>query len=379
LDIDFETGTVVTPDWLDRMQEINAGLAWNSTLQWTPGSATVSIPASSGNGAACLNIGGQMRLMETPLSVTFTVVSMPVTGTYNIFATTGSDDTDRSFALEARLTSDGNPGTSFYRNIGQVAWNASSAAITSVTPNTGVTYKHGHSHTPSQDPLPSDSVTTSMLQVSSVTNSKLAVDSVGTDKLQTNAVTGAKISTEAVTESKIGTAAVTNAKLGSDAVTREKIAAAMRPVFWFNWTPDLQNGQSTTWADFSTTPRASFFIPGPGILQVMWSGIMGFVNLGQPNGSGPGTRSVRFSPMTAFSGGSVDTTVGNYSGVSTGKTFWQLDQGFKWFPFALCGAFQYSTSGTKFLAAQYIIADGVASGNLYVQGGGPVSVTFIPA
>lgn len=221
--IDFETGTIVSADFLDRIQEVHAGLAWNCALQWSPGSTTVTVPAGTGNAAACLNIGGKMRLVESPLSITFSPSTFPTTGIYNIFATTSSNDNDRSFSLEARLTSAGNPSAAFFRNIGTVSWNASTSQIVYVQPTAGHE-KHAHTHmSAGNDPLPADSVSSGMIQANAVTGAKILDGAVSTSKLPDATVTTAKIQDGAVATAKIADLAVTNAKLGSSAVTAAKI------------------------------------------------------------------------------------------------------------------------------------------------------------
>lgn len=165
--IDFETGTPVTADFLDRIQEIQSGLATNLALTLSS-STTVTLPAASGNGAVSLTIGDKFRYIESPIVVTFS--GSDSSGSYGIWATTTSDDSVSSFSVE-KVAGSGTPTATYSRQIGTVSW--SGTALSSLVQAAGYS-DHGYMHTLAGDPLPAGSVSASQIVDGTITLTELA-------------------------------------------------------------------------------------------------------------------------------------------------------------------------------------------------------------
>lgn len=92
-----DTVTTVVAAWLNRMQEMMTGLAWNFRFQVS--GATVTLPAAAGSDAMCCVINGKQRYIEVPISFTFTGANS--NGDYNIYARIAGGDVDPAFSLTA--------------------------------------------------------------------------------------------------------------------------------------------------------------------------------------------------------------------------------------------------------------------------------------
>lgn len=156
--VDFVDGvTVVAADFLDRIQEIEAGLAINMALAIS-GTALV-LNAGSGNLVSSITIDEKFRYLETPQNLSFT--GSDAAGSYGIFATTTATDSNPSFALE-KVAGTGTPSSAaHYRKIATVSWNGSTT-LSNLVQIAGYD-KHGHMHTLTTDPLPAASVSSSQI------------------------------------------------------------------------------------------------------------------------------------------------------------------------------------------------------------------------
>lgn len=156
--VDFVDGvTVVAADFLDRIQEIEAGLAINMALAIS-GTALV-LNAGSGNLVSSITIDEKFRYLETPQNLSFT--GSDAAGSYGIFATTTATDSNPSFALE-KVAGTGTPSSAaHYRKIATVSWDGSTT-LSSLVQIAGYD-KHGHMHTLTTDPLPAASVSSSQI------------------------------------------------------------------------------------------------------------------------------------------------------------------------------------------------------------------------
>ena len=161
--VDFAIGTVVTDQFLDRIQELHAAAAWNAVLRIS-GSA-VQLQGASGSGIVALVIDGHIRFMESVVSVSF---SGAAAGTYAIWATTGASDADTSFSL-ARVSGAGTPAGTYVRQLGTVEWDGSN--FSALTQTSGWS-SHAHLHAAgSGDALPAGSISETMIQSSTYTQS----------------------------------------------------------------------------------------------------------------------------------------------------------------------------------------------------------------
>lgn len=165
--VDFDTGTPVTADFLDRIQEIQSGLSTNLSLVLSS-STTVTIPASAGNGVVSLTIGDKFRYIEAPAVVTFS--GSDASGSYGIWATTTSDDSVSSFSV-VKESGSGSPSATYYRQIGSVSWDGS--ALTALSQTAGYA-DHGYMHTLAGDPLPAASVSASQIVDGTITLAEIA-------------------------------------------------------------------------------------------------------------------------------------------------------------------------------------------------------------
>lgn len=155
---DFANGTIVEDEFLDRIQEVNAPLAWNMRAQAS--GTSVLVAGAPEEGIAAIVIEGKMRYNEANATVNMT--GKPA-GTYGIWAVTTADDNVPTFTLSANTPATTRPvGAAFARRIATVVW--SGTAITSIVQIAGYT-THGHMHVAGADPLPTGSVTPTMLSI----------------------------------------------------------------------------------------------------------------------------------------------------------------------------------------------------------------------
>lgn len=153
---DFANGTIVEDEFLDRIQEVNAPLAWNMRAQAS--GTSVLVAGAPEEGIAAIVIEGKMRYNEANATVNMT--GKPA-GTYGIWAVTTADDNVPTFTLSANTPATTRPvGAAFARRIATVVW--SGTAITSIVQIAGYT-THGHMHVAGADPLPNGSVAPAML------------------------------------------------------------------------------------------------------------------------------------------------------------------------------------------------------------------------
>lgn len=155
--VDFIDGTtVVSADFLDRIQEIQSGLATNMALAIS--GTSIVLNAGSGNSVASITIGEKFRYVESPQSIAFS--GSDPANTYGIWATTTATDTNPSFTL-VKVAGSSAPSAAYYRLVGTVDWNGSSA-LSNLVQVAGYD-KHGYMHTLSGDPLPSGSVSSAQI------------------------------------------------------------------------------------------------------------------------------------------------------------------------------------------------------------------------
>jgi len=167
--VDFVDGTtIVAAQFLNRIQEIEAGQATNMALAIS--GTSVVLNAGVGNSVSSITIDDKFRYIETPLSVAFT--GSDASGTYGIFATTSDDDSLSAFALE-KVAGTGVPSAANYRKVATVSWDGSSA-LSSLVQIAGYG-KHGHMHTLTTDPLPASSVGSTQIVDNTIVLSDLAV------------------------------------------------------------------------------------------------------------------------------------------------------------------------------------------------------------
>ena len=167
--VDFIDGTtIVAAQFLNRIQEIEAGQATNMALAIS--GTSVVLNAGAGNSVSSITIDDKFRYIETPLSVAFT--GSDASGTYGIFATTSDDDSLSAFALE-KVAGTGVPSAANYRKVATVSWDGSSA-LSSLVQIAGYG-KHGHMHTLTTDPLPASSVGSTQIVDNTIVLSDLAV------------------------------------------------------------------------------------------------------------------------------------------------------------------------------------------------------------
>ena len=167
--VDFIDGTtIVAAQFLNRIQEIEAGQATNMALAIS--GTSVVLNAGAGNSVSSITIDDKFRYIETPLSVAFT--GSDASGTYGIFATTSDDDSLSAFALE-KVAGTGVPSAANHRKVATVSWDGSSA-LSSLVQIAGYG-KHGHMHTLTTDPLPASSVGSTQIVDNTIVLSDLAV------------------------------------------------------------------------------------------------------------------------------------------------------------------------------------------------------------
>lgn len=123
-ELDFTSGTVLGPAYLDARQELTSGLAVNVRLEKQSATSVRVTAANDGNGQAGLVIGGKARWNTATKTLTISGVA----GTYSIFAVVDSespvevnDPASRGFSLEQNA---GTPSAT-YRKIGEVDWDGS--------------------------------------------------------------------------------------------------------------------------------------------------------------------------------------------------------------------------------------------------------------
>lgn len=166
--VDFVDGvTVVAADFLDRIQEIQSGLAINMALSIS--GTSLVLPAGTGNDVSSITIGEKFRYLETPQNLSFS--GSDSAGTYGIWATTTATDSNPSFSL-AKVAGAGSPVAAYSRKIATVSWDGSST-LSNLVQLAGYD-KHGHMHTLAGDPLPASSVGSSQIVDNSIVFGDLA-------------------------------------------------------------------------------------------------------------------------------------------------------------------------------------------------------------
>lgn len=121
-EVDYESGTIVSSDWLDAVQEINSGHSVNFRLEKS--GDTVRVVAGAGKDQVSIVVNGLMRYTTTTKA---TAAISGAAATHNIFAT--ADSGDREFALVA-TTAATPAGVTNYRKVGEAVWDGT--AITEV-------------------------------------------------------------------------------------------------------------------------------------------------------------------------------------------------------------------------------------------------------
>lgn len=166
--MDFVDGvTVVSADFLDRIQEVQAGLATNMALAIS--GTSVVLNAGTGNSVSSLTIGDKFRYVESPQTISFT--GSDSSGSYGIWATTTATDTNPSFTL-VKVAGSSSPSATYYRLVGTVDWNGSTT-LSNLVQVAGYN-THAHMHVAGVDPLPAGSVTSSQILDGTITLSDLA-------------------------------------------------------------------------------------------------------------------------------------------------------------------------------------------------------------
>lgn len=166
--MDFVDGvTVVSADFLDRIQEVQAGLATNMALAIS--GTSVVLNAGTGNSVSSLTIGDKFRYVESPQTISFT--GSDASGSYGIWATTTATDTNPSFTL-VKVAGSSSPSATYYRLVGTVDWNGSTT-LSNLVQVAGYN-THAHMHVPGVDPLPVGSITASQIADGTITLSELA-------------------------------------------------------------------------------------------------------------------------------------------------------------------------------------------------------------
>jgi microcystin-dependent protein len=166
--VDFVDGvTVVAAEFLDRIQEIQAGLAINMALSIS-GTALV-LPAGEGNNVSSITIGEKFRYLQTAQTLSFTASDS--SGSYGIWAVTSSTDSNPSFSLE-KVSGSGTPTAAFSRRVATVTWDGSST-LSGLVQLAGYD-NHGNMHTLAGDPLPAGSVSSSQIVNSTIVLEDLA-------------------------------------------------------------------------------------------------------------------------------------------------------------------------------------------------------------
>jgi microcystin-dependent protein len=165
--VDFVDGeTVVSADFLDRIQEVQAGLATNAALAIS--GTNVVMNAGSGNDVSAMVIDERMRYVESPQVVSFS--GSDSSGSYSIWATTSDTDSNSGFTLVKTLGTT-TPTADNFRRVGTVSWDGS--ALSSLVQLAGYN-KHGYMHTLASDPLPAGSVSSTQILDGTITLSDLA-------------------------------------------------------------------------------------------------------------------------------------------------------------------------------------------------------------
>lgn len=167
--VDFVDGTtIVAAEFLDRIQEIQAGLAVNSALAIS--GTNVVLNAGSGNDVCSMTIDDKFRYIESPQVVSFS--GSDSTGSYSIWATTSNTDSNPGFTL-TKTAGTTIPVADNYRRIGSVSWTSATSTLSNLVQLAGYS-NHGHMHTAGVDPLPSGSITTAQILDGTITLADLA-------------------------------------------------------------------------------------------------------------------------------------------------------------------------------------------------------------
>jgi hypothetical protein len=134
-EIDFVTGTVVTADFLDNVQEVESALAWGIRV-YKSGANTLTLPLSSDGttSSASVRINGLPRFITTPIVHSMAGLG---DGLYNVYLTAGAGP---GFTLR---TSTG-AATADERKIAEVDFAAN--AITAVRNMVDAVSGHGYQH-----------------------------------------------------------------------------------------------------------------------------------------------------------------------------------------------------------------------------------------
>lgn len=219
----FTLGTVVDSAWLNRIQEVEAPLAWNMGLQIS--GTSVVLPAGTGDKISAVVINGKMRYVEAPLSVSFVGQGA---GPYGLWVTTGADDAINTFSLVA-VAGASPPGVTNYRQIGSVSW--SGTVLSALTLLAGY-FSHGALHGGGgSDALPAGSITTSQLADNIITTAKILDAQVTAAKLAPGVTGTLALADGSVTTIKIADGAVTSAKIADLSIVNADVNAAAGIVY----------------------------------------------------------------------------------------------------------------------------------------------------
>jgi microcystin-dependent protein len=126
--------TAVTAAWLNLIQEHLAG--WVN-LQVTASGQTVTISAAADDSAATVYIGGEMRIIETPITSVFT--GAEATATYDVYVV--GDSGDNLFAIEVV---NGAPVGTNVRKVAEVDYDTTLDEITELRVVRGRFEEHDH-------------------------------------------------------------------------------------------------------------------------------------------------------------------------------------------------------------------------------------------
>lgn len=166
--VDFVDGqTVVAAEFLDRIQEIQAGLATNAALAIS--GTNVVLNAGSGNDVCSMTIDERFRYIESPQVVAFSGADS--SGSYSIWATTTDTDASPGFTV-VKTSGVTAPSADNYRRIGSVDWNGSTT-LSNLRQLAGYDY-HGYMHTSGADPLPAGSITSTQIADGTIVLADLA-------------------------------------------------------------------------------------------------------------------------------------------------------------------------------------------------------------
>jgi microcystin-dependent protein len=155
--VDFVDGdTIVSAAFLDRIQEIQAGLAINAALSIS--GTSVVLNAGSGNEVCSMTIDERFRYIESAQTISFSGTDSA--GSYSIWATTSNTDSSPGFTI-VKTSGVTAPTADNYRRIGSVSWDGTNT-LSNLLQIAGYD-KHGYMHTLAGDPLPVASVSSAQI------------------------------------------------------------------------------------------------------------------------------------------------------------------------------------------------------------------------